>query len=86
MLDAGIAAGLLSLVKGLGWVRHARFWCCGVFAVEKAVVTKSLVEQIVEFTLASVRYALVFFLLNQVAVRFQFAHLPVWDESPHRQP
>ena len=72
MLDAGIAAGLLSLVKGRGWVRHTCFWCCGVFAVEKAVVTKSLVEQIVEFTLASVRYALVFFFfsLNQVAVRF----------------
>ena len=86
MLDAGIAAGLLSLVKGRRRVRHARFWCRGVFAVGKAVVTSSLIEQIVEFTLASVRYALVFFLLNQVAVRFQFAHLPVWNESPHRQP
>ena len=85
MLDAGIAAGLLSLVKGRGWVRNARFWC-GVFAVGKAVVTRFLVEQIVEFTLASVSYALVFFLLNQVALRFQFAHLLVWNESPHRQP
>ena len=86
-LNADIASGVPSSVKGRGRVRYSRFRCCGVFAVGKAVLTIaiSLVEQIVEFSLTAVRNALVFvlccfvFLPYPGAGRFYCTHLPVWN-------